>query len=394
MSRMRVLHVVGDLELGGGQKLAVLTAQFLDRSRFDVSVLSFGRPGPYSERLRRDGIEVVELGLDLSLGKNRVRSFVRAARLLLRTIASGRWDVVHTHLFRTAVVVTPLARLAGARVFGTSHRIYYPRIQPRLERVLSLLQEAIVVDSAAVREILRAHTRIPLHKYAVIHNGIDVAEFDGAPDRAVARAALGLQDDELVVGEIAHLRPHKGQRHLVGAVARLSAHHPSLRLVLVGGGPDQEALEDLARTLGVADRVEFVGPRPDLPVVLAALDVLALPSTFEGFGIVQAEAMYLRLPVIATSHGGSTEVVEEGVTGFLVPFGDEDALADRIDRLAADSELRARMGEAGRRRVLERFTADAMARGYAELYDTPARRMTCSKESTTNGASGPSSGSS
>lgn len=394
MSRKRVLHVVGDLELGGGQKLAVLTALFLDRRRFEVAVLSFGRPGPYGERLRDEGIEVIELGLDQSLRANGVRSIVRAARLLMRTIFRGRWDVVHTHLFRTAVVVTPLAVLAGARVFGTSHRIYYPRIQPLLERALSLVQEAIVVDSVAVREILRASTRIPLRKYAVIHNGIDVTEFEGAPDRRTARSALGLDGDDIVVGEIAHLRPHKGQRHLVAAVARLAPHHPRLHLVLVGGGPDRDALEGLAHTLGVSDRVIFTGPRRDLPVVLAALDVLALPSTFEGFGIVQAEAMYLGAPVVATSHGGSTEVVDDGVTGFLVAFGDEAALAERIDRLAGDPELRERMGEAGRRRVIERFTAGAMAQGYAKLYDRPARRRSWSKESTTRGALGSSSGSS
>lgn len=373
-----MLHVVGDLELGGGQKLAVLTAQFLDRDRFDVAVLSFGPPGPYSARLRDDGIEVVELGLDMNLRANTVRSALGAARLLVRTVMRRRWDVVHTHLFRTALVVTPLAKLAGARVFGTSHRIYYPRLQPRLERVLSLLQEAIVVDSAAVRDILRAHTHIPLGKYAVIHNGIDVAEFDDAPHKAAAREELGLDEGDLVVGEIAHLRPHKGQRHLVGAVARITERHPGLRLLLVGGGPDREVIEDLARSLGVADRVCLTGPRQDLALVLAALDVLALPSTFEGFGIVQAEAMYLGVPVVATSHGGSTEVVDDGVTGFLVPFGDEDQLADRIDRLAGDPGLRARMGAAGRRRVLERFTAGAMARGYAELYDRPAKRRSSS----------------
>ena len=369
-----MLHVVGDLELGGGQKLAVLTAQALDRSRFDVAVLSFGPPGPYSARLRDHGIEVVELGLHINFRANTVRSVVRAARLLVRAVMRGRWDIVHTHLFRTALVVTPLARLAGARVFGTSHRIYHPRVQPPLERALSFLQEAIVVDSAAVRDILRAHTHIPAGKYAVIHNGIDVGEFSDVPDKAAARHELGLDERDFVVGEIAHLRPHKGQRHLVAAVARLAERHPQLRLVLVGGGPDRDAIEDLACTLGVAERVRLTGARLDLPLVLAAIDVLALPSTFEGFGIVQAEAMYLGLPVVATAHGGSTEVVDDGITGFLVPYGDEDQLAERIDRLAGDPELRARMGAAGRRRVLERFTAGAMARGYAELYDRPVRR--------------------
>lgn len=364
--RLRVLHVVGGLGLGGGEKLTALIAAGLDRETFDVTVLNLGLPGVHGDRLRSQGIRVVDLGLPLRPGLSTLLTVVRGlARLLRLLFARPRWDIVHTHMFRTSLVCAVPARLAGSRLFGTVHRIYY-EWQPFVERILAPLHEAIVVDSAAVGRILQARTRIRADRYVVIHNGIDTRELDTAPTRELARAALGLPVEATVVTEVAHLEPHKGQEHLIAAFARASS--PADRLVLVGDGPTRRRLTDLVEKLGLENLVTFTGARQDLPVVLAASDIVALPSTFEGFGIVQAEAMYLRIPVVGTDRGGATEVVADGVTGFLVPFGDEVLLAERLGQLLASPDLRSRMGVAGRARVLERFTQERMARRYADLY--------------------------
>lgn len=368
MSRLRVLHTAGNLELGGGQKLVALVAGALDSERFEVAVLSFGPPGPYSERLRRKGVQVIDLGLVRPLRKNRPSTLLRAAVTLVRTVVFGRWDIVHTHMFLSAVVVTPLARLGRARAFGTTHRIYYGRVQPIVERLVAGLQERIVVDSYAVGDILRARTHIPESKYVVIYNGIDVEEFRDPPSQDAARATLDISADAVVVGEVAHLMPHKGQRHLIDALAPVLRQRADVRLLLVGEGADRRELERQVDARDVSRQVHFTGARSDLPTVLMAIDVLALPSTFEGFGIVQAEAMYLERPVVATDHGGSTEVVSAGDTGFLVPFGDVEGLRARLTELIDDPHLRHRMGASGRARVVDRFTAERMASGYAALY--------------------------
>jgi L-malate glycosyltransferase len=368
VTRIRVLHTVGNLELGGGQKLVALVAGALDPERFDVAVLSFGPPGPYGERLANKGVPVIDLGLVRPLRSNRPSTVFRAAVILVRTVVFGGWDIVHTHMFLSSVVVTPLARLGRARAFGTTHRIYYGRVQPLVERLLAHLQERIVVDSHAVGEILRARTHIPSDKYVVIHNGVDLDELANPPSRKDARRALGLPGNAVVIAEVAHLVEHKGQRHLIEAVTQLESAFPDVILLIVGDGPDRGALEEVVRRHDLEKRVVLTGARSDLLNVLAATDVLALPSTFEGFGIVQAEAMYLGIPVVATNHGGSTEVVDDGVTGFLVPFGDVDALADRLSRLARDDQRRAAMGAAGRARVLALFTSERMAESYDRLY--------------------------
>jgi glycosyltransferase involved in cell wall biosynthesis len=372
MRRLRVLHVVGSLEIGGGQKLTALVAAGLDRSRFEVAVLNLGPDGPYGDYLRRRGIPVIDLDMPMGIRLSTLRSGLRGIWRVLRfLLGRPRWDVVHTHMFRTSLLCALPARLAGSRLFGTVHRIYYPW-QPIVERLLAPLHEAIVVDSAAVGRILRDQTRIPQERYVVIHNGIDTAEFEATPTRAEARRALDLPASDLVISEIAHLAPHKGQIHLVRALARLERH--DVRLLLVGDGPSRATIEDEAARLGLRDRVTLTGARADLPLLLAATDVLALPSTFEGFGIVQAEAMYLGIPVVSSDRGGSTEVVVEGQTGFLVPFGDEAALADRLARLVDSPDLRRRLGQAGRERVLERFTQERMAARYARLYEGAIER--------------------
>jgi glycosyltransferase involved in cell wall biosynthesis len=372
VSRLRVLHMVGSLELGGAQKLTALVAAGLDRSRFEVSVLNLSSGGAYSEYLRERGVPVTDLGMGSAGGlrglARNLRGFLRLIRFLFKR---PRWDIVHTHLFRTSLLAAIPARVAGSRLFGTVHRIYYPW-QPPVERLLAPLHEAIVVDSFAVGRILQAATGIREDRYVVIHNGIDRDEFTAAPSSGNAREGLSLPKAAIVITEVAHLEPHKGQLHLLRAIGRLG--RDDVVLLLVGDGSSRPRLEHEVERLGLAERVLMLGARRDLPAVLAATDILALPSTFEGFGIVQAEAMYLGIPVVGGDRGGATEVIVDGVTGYLVPFGDEVSLTDRLGRLVGSADLRAAFGRAGRARVVRHFTCEAMAARYAALYERKVER--------------------
>jgi glycosyltransferase involved in cell wall biosynthesis len=369
----RVVHVVGGLGLGGGQKLTALVAAGLHRAGYDVTVINLAADGEYEDYLRLQGVPVVCLGMRGGRGLRSTFANLVGVLSLWTVLRRGRWDIVHTHMFRTALVTVPLGRLLGARLIGTSHRIYYPRWQPRLERLLSRWQEAIVVDSAAVGDILRAETRIEQRKYVVIHNGIDPEEFSDTPAADAARSALSLPSRVLVITCVAHLATHKGQQHLLEAFALVAGRHPDANLLLVGDGPLRAQLARRSAELGLAGRVHLPGARRDLPVVLAASDVVVLPSVFEGFGIVQAEAMHLGLPVLATNHGGSVEVVEDGRTGYLVPFGDVEGLAERLEWLLADPERRAEMGRAGKERADTLFTREAMVQKYDSLYRAGTR---------------------
>jgi len=378
VKKFRILHVVGGLNLGGGQKLTALVAAGLRDAGYYVEVVNLGIHGHYGEYLQTKGVKVTDLGLPINPRLSDIRIVFRGVKRLFQILfQKPRWDIVHTHMFRTSLLCALPAKLSGSRLFGTVHRNYF-KWQPLAERILAPLHESIVVDSVAVGRILQAVTKIKADRYTVIHNGIDTEEFANPPSKQDARMMLGLPLENVVITEIAHFQPHKGQHHLIAAFSKL-AGEPAY-LLLVGDGPTKDSLEYMSRDRGISDRVIFTGLRSELPLILAASDILALPSSFEGFGIIQAEAMYMGLPVVATNRGGSVEVVEEGETGFLVPYGDEEALASRLGQLKDSYPLRQQFGEAGRKRVIEKFTQKSMVNGYIGLYEGRAQKGLSGRE--------------
>jgi glycosyltransferase involved in cell wall biosynthesis len=214
---------------------------------------------------------------------------------------------------------------------------------------------------------------------AAIHtvlNGIDPSKWDPSVDGDELRRELGLAHDTQVLASVSRLFSWKGQRELVRAFALVRAEIPNLELLIVGAD-DQivqansftAELKALARSLGISEHVRFTGARSDIPRVMAACDLFALPSFEEPFGLVFLEAMAMRKPVVAVNNGGTPEVVEHGRSGLLSPPWDVPALAANIVTLLRDRDLRLRMGEYGRAQVLERFNAQRMARDAGAAYE-------------------------
>jgi glycosyltransferase involved in cell wall biosynthesis len=203
-----------------------------------------------------------------------------------------------------------------------------------------------------------------------IPNAIDLSGFDRAsaasvrPERAGATAAV-----------VGRLVPVKRVERFVWALAAASKTSPRLKGLVVGDGPERAKLAALASRLGLSPRrLHFAGERWDVPALLASADMLALCADSEGFPNAVMEAMAARLPVVTTPAGDAPRLVEEGVNGFVVPFDDDDAFAERLSRLAEDAGLRRRMGEAGRRAIEQGFTLDALAARLFEVYRKSAER--------------------
>ncbi|HUS82659.1 MAG TPA: glycosyltransferase [Dehalococcoidia bacterium] len=176
--------------------------------------------------------------------------------------------------------------------------------------------------------------------------------------------------DDLVVGSVGRLSPEKGLKYLLRAMAEVAPHKPRARLLLAGDGPDRRSLERLATRLGLVDRVEFTGelPHDQVPQALARMDVFAMPSTWEGFGVAALEAAAMELPVVASNVHGIPDVVENGLTGILIPPKDVRALSRALLRLLRDPDERRRMGRAGRDMVAARYDWSANARQMQALY--------------------------
>jgi glycosyltransferase involved in cell wall biosynthesis len=237
------------------------------------------------------------------------------------------------------------------------------------ERLINPLVDRVVAVSPAVAEVTRREHGLPPDRLVTIENGVDVEAWkpEGQP-RAEARRELGLCEDEVAVGVIGHLSPVKGHADFLQAAARVSAQAPRTRFVLVGDGPLRAALEALATSLGLGTRVVFAGTRADMPRVLSALDVVAVPSHSEGMSNALLEAMAMALPVVATRVGGNPNVVCDGVTGRLVAPRDPSALARVLLDLVADPAARQSLGRAARRHVAENLSLSGMVRRYEELY--------------------------
>jgi glycosyltransferase involved in cell wall biosynthesis len=242
-------------------------------------------------------------------------------------------------------------------ITDSEERDEYRSLIPRVDRF-------VCVSEDARPGFLRAG--VPPAKLVVVRNGIRHRE--PRRGRAAVRSGLGLGARDRVVLTVGRLAEQKGHRSLCRAVPAILERVPNARFLWAGDGPLEGELRALACRLGVDETVRFLGRRDDVPDLLGAADLFVLPSLFEGLPLAVLEAMAAGLPVVATRAGGTAEVVDDGVTGHLVPAGDVAALADAVaDLLRHPARARA-WGRAGRARFEREFHAGRMARETAEVY--------------------------
>jgi glycosyltransferase involved in cell wall biosynthesis len=249
-----------------------------------------------------------------------------------------------------------------------------PRLLLRaIERSTQRLATAYTAVSDAVARFLVEERGVDGTHVQVIHNGIDPMLFAAAREaRDAVRAELGFEPAHRVIGTIANFhRRKKGYEVLVEAVPGVLEAFAEARFLWVGGEVDglQAEIEARLGALGCADRVVMAGRRSDVPRLLAAMDVFVLPSTFEGLGIVVAEAMASGLPVVASDVGGIPEVVTAGETGLLVPVGDAAALGAALRTVLGDPDRATDLGARGRERAARVFGVDRMVAAYAAVFD-------------------------
>jgi glycosyltransferase involved in cell wall biosynthesis len=295
-----------------------------------------------------------------ALAPHNVRAFPRARRWLRRHVVEFRPDIVHVHLVHAMFAVASV-RLPGTATVLTHHHSRYLSEEgkgwaAKLEPLAARRFDRIVAPSESVRRFLLAEYGFPPSKVACIVNG-----WSGSP------ILDGRKLEVPTVVCVANFRPKKRHDLLLEAFARVRARIPDARLMLLGDGPLFEQVREQARRLDLEDSTEFPG-LVDIWPRLAGSHAFALPSDYEGLPLAVLEAMAAGIPVVASSVEGITDVVRDGVTGFLTPQGDVYALTDRLIRLLSDARLRDRMGRAGREAAKE-ATMDRCVARYFELFD-------------------------
>jgi glycosyltransferase involved in cell wall biosynthesis len=235
-------------------------------------------------------------------------------------------------------------------------------------RFLGLFTDLSLTVSQGVKDYLIEEIGLDPVKVRVVPNGVDLARIDAARPGPEVRRELGLPDDLPVIGLVGRLDHWgKGHKELFTAMAQLKERRPG-RALIVGGGRRMEEVRALAASLGLADRVHFLGSRPDVPDLLHAMDIFVLPSYREGVSLALLEAMAAGLPVIATAVGGTPEAVTDGVTGLLIPPRDADALAGALTRLLSDPALAKKLGGNASKAVAEKFSLERLGRQVNEIY--------------------------
>jgi glycosyltransferase involved in cell wall biosynthesis len=283
--------------------------------------------------------------------------------------------IVHCFLPMANLLGVVLGRAAFIKHIVVTRRSLnrYQDRQPllgALERRLLHSADVIVSNSrAAVRQLVEEESA-PAERIEVIHNGISLSRMEVSASRSEIRKTLAIEDDALVFVIVANLIPYKGHLDLVAALSGIASSLPN-KWVLLAAGRDEGAsvaVLGAARDGNIEEHVRLLGPRTDVAHLLHASDIAMLCSHEEGFPTAIVEYMVVGLPVVSTDIGGTGEAVSDGETGVLVPVGDPQALGAALLRLAQDGETRRRMGEAGRRRALERFTLDVCVAAYDRLY--------------------------
>lgn len=356
-----VMHVVYSLQPGGMELGVVKLVNGLNRAAVRSSICSTTPDGALKSLVAND-VAVLEL-------RRRQGNDPRLVWNLYQVFRRERPDIVHTHAWGTLLEGLVAARLARVPivVHGEHGTLQLKHRQRVAQRIAWKAADRMLSVSSRLAERISHDTGLPLARMTVIRNGVDLNRFQRV-DRADARARLGFADDELVAIAVGRLVPVKDHLTLLEATALARRSGRPFTLAIAGDGPLRSTLEERARALGLDAAVRFLGHRGDVETVLAAADLFVLSSVSEGLSNTILEAMATGLPVVATRVGGADEMVEDGVTGVLVPASSPSEMAAALTAVFGDADARRTMGIRGRARAKTEFSLETMVRRYESLY--------------------------
>ena len=351
-----VLFYTDTPNVGGAEKQMLLLARHLKPAGFNVS-LAYGL---YSalKTLRPEFEKQCERVYEIpAFGKHDPRHYFGLKKIL----RDGKFDLVHLHLWNPGSCRYAFLATKGFPLVTTEHDPFELSGLKRAFKKSALRRTSQTVAlSRQNQEFMMSEYELSAQKLNLVPNGIELEAFRGEPQKA----ALPVLPGDTVITCIAELHPRKGHKYLLDAFLKLQKTIPHLQLVLVGEGPLRSELEKKYSS----PNIHFLGWREDIPQILAASDMLVLPSLKEAFGLVILEAMASRVPVIATRAGGVPDLIESGKTGYLVPSANSDKIESAILNLLHNSDQKKDVVETAYQTVGSHFTAQKMAESTAQVY--------------------------
>jgi glycosyltransferase involved in cell wall biosynthesis len=367
----KVLHIITKLEFGGAQSNTIYTVSHLNSALFDAKLVS----GP-------GGILDGQVAGSIIYAKHLARSIrpvddFRALLELRNIILAHAPLIVHTHSSKAGILGRLAARSAGVAVIvHTFHGFgFHERQHPLkkrffifLEKFCALFSDALIFVSDANMEYARDHGLCGRDICSIIRSGIPLKNYPARCDRAAKRRELGVPQDALLILSIGNLKPQKNPAHFIAAAKRLAGSHKKAVFMLVGGGEGLQAARDQAKEADLEQRLLFPGWRRDTAEILAAADIFALTSLWEGLPRSLVEAIRTGLPSVCYKTDGVADLLYDGTNGYAVEPGDLDTFCLRLKELIEDPALRAEMAAKAAGADLAEFDIDHMVRRQEELY--------------------------
>jgi glycosyltransferase involved in cell wall biosynthesis len=362
----RILYIHGISKIGGAETDLLNLLKHIDLQRWDPYVVCPSN-GPLLREIEQLKIPVHPMNLPSW------RKFKDAFRVplavwsLLKLIRDLQVDLVHVNDYWWGPIADMACKLTKLPCVVHIRQEIEPR---RIKQYRLRGPGKLIAVSRRIRHVA-LESGIDPSRITVVYSGIDTTHSINPSEGKRVRSQYGITPNQLVIGTVANLFPRKGYEYLIQALAEINQKKPGVHCLIVGEGDEtyRSKLLDLVDKNGLEKVVTFTGFQQDVPSYIAAMDVFVLPSVIEGFGIVLLEAMAMEKPVVATTVGGIPEIVEDQATGFLVPPKDSSALAQKIIYLLENPSIREKLGQAGRTRVLDRFSTGRMVSQLQSLYE-------------------------
>jgi glycosyltransferase involved in cell wall biosynthesis len=373
-ARIRVATVLNTMGIGGVGAVAYELLRRLPADRYEHFVYALRRAGDHADARARQAERFAALGATVRLPQRDAKK-VGAMAELCEWFAQDEIDIVHTHSYKPNLYGRIAGTLhAAAPMVAHYHNVYDDKWDADgtlvYERLLARRTARLVACSQAVADHVAERLGIEREQVLVIPNGVDVDRFAASDGGARVREELGVEDGAPLIGLVGRVSRQKAQDDLLRAARLVLDRRPDCAFVLAGGAEEPELLDELhalARSLGIVDRVRFMGHVADMPALYAALDVLVAPSRWEGYGLVLAEAMAAGLPIVASDIGAIREVTADGTAARLVAPDSPAALAAALGSVIEDPQGAAELGARGRV-VAQRWSWDRSAVALDALY--------------------------
>jgi len=384
---VNICHVITRLIIGGAQENTILTCRGLAEAGHRVTLIAgpeTGSEGSLWDSARSIGCDVISLS-SLRRSVNPWNDW-RARNALVRCFHRISPDVVHTHSSKAGILGRWAAHRAGVPVIvHTIHGMSFNRTQGRFTQALYRFLEKrcaryttrfVSVADAMTREAVAAGLA-SMDRFVTVRSGMEVDRFTPSSEaREAVRRGWGVASDEIVVGTVARLFQDKGYEEIIAAMRIACGRSVHLRFAWVGGGPHRARYEEQLQRLGLRDRVILLGlvPPDEIPAILGGFDILLHASRWEGLPRAVVQGLLMEVPAVTFDNDGAPEVVRNGETGELVPYGDTNGLAEALVRLAEREGLRRELGRNGRNLCVSEFDHRRMVGRLEELYRRPSER--------------------